>query len=138
MKKILSIPIIILILFSGITINFATHYCAGSVAAVKVSLDGELATCGMERNGDNQSNEDLFRKHCCEDVTASYSLSCNYIPSYPVINELHQEVIFVTDVPADYTKYIDNLFLTSYETIRPPGTYCANRVDLQILCISRI
>ena len=36
------------------------------------------------------------------------------------------------------SKGLIELKITSYETIRPPGTYCANRVDLQILCISRI
>jgi hypothetical protein len=44
MRKILSIPLFILIVFSWITVNISTHFCGGSVAATKVSPDSERAT----------------------------------------------------------------------------------------------
>jgi hypothetical protein len=134
MRKILSIPLFVLILFSGITVNFSTHFCGGSVAAVKVSLNGELATCGMESKNDAKSKEDLYRNHCCEDVTASYSLSCNYIPSFHFDNDLFRNIDFVTEIPA-HNSIKDIFKISSYETIRPPGTYSPNNVDRQVICV---
>jgi hypothetical protein len=134
MRKLLSIPLFVLILFSGVTVNFSTHYCGGSVAATKVSLNGELATCGMESKNDNKSKEDLYSNHCCDDVTASYSLSCNYIPSFHFNNNLFPQINFVTEIPA-HNKILDNLKISSFETIRPPGTYYPNSVDRQVLCV---
>jgi hypothetical protein len=137
MRKIISIPLIILILFSGITINFATHYCSGSVAATKVSLNGELATCGMESATDNHSEGDLYSNHCCDDISSSYSLSCNYIPSFYFINDLFLEVHFMTEIPADNT-INDILIISSAETTRPPGTNSPGSVDRQVLCVFQI
>jgi hypothetical protein len=137
MRKILSIPLFVLILFSGITVNFATHYCGGSVAATKVSLNGELATCGMESASDNKSKEDLFANHCCDDVTAFYSLSSNYIPSFYFHNDLFQQVSFFTEIPSENTIH-NILLITSSEIIRPPGTHSPNSVERQVLCVFRI
>ena len=95
MKKILSIPLIMLILFTGVTVNFATHYCGGSVAATKVSLTGKLATCGMEGTSDNKTNEGLYKNHCCDDVTAAYTLSSNYIPSFASLSDLCNHINFI-------------------------------------------
>jgi hypothetical protein len=134
MRKILSIPLFVLILFSGITVNFSIHYCGGSVAATKVSLNGELATCGMESNNNDKSKGDRYTNHCCEDITASYSLSCNYIPSFHFDTNLFQQNNFAIGIPVRNTIQ-DLLNISSYETIRPPGTYTPNSVDRQVLCI---
>jgi hypothetical protein len=138
MRKILSIPVILLILFTGINVNFATHWCSGYVAATKVSLDGDLATCGMEHQGDNRSDADLYKNHCCDDVITTYSFSRNYIPSCTFENHIFRQVDFVADVPAELAADHKILITDSEETIRPPGTYGPNSVDLQVLCISRI
>jgi hypothetical protein len=138
MRKILAIPVITLILFTGIKVNFATHWCGGSVAATKVSLSGELATCGMEHQGDKRSEADLYKNLCCDDVLKTYSFSCNYIPSYSIENHIFRQVDFIADV-AVVLKPGDMIPNTcSDETIRPPGTYEPSSVDLQVLCISRI
>ena len=79
MKKILSIPLIILILGSGMTLNVATHYCCGKVAATKVSLSPRLASCGMEIPSVNKLTEDAISKHCCEDKISAYSFDTNYV-----------------------------------------------------------
>ncbi|MFZ0283138.1 MAG: hypothetical protein WAL29_15920, partial [Bacteroidales bacterium] len=66
MKRILSIPLVLLIAFSGISLKLATHYCGGNVVDTKVSLSGRHATCGMEHRGDF-NNEVTLRSICCED-----------------------------------------------------------------------
>jgi len=134
----LSIPLIMLILFSGITVNFATHYCGGSVAATKVSLNGELATCGMENNAtDNNSTGDFYSSHCCDDVTAFYSLNCNYIPSFSFVIVLSLQNHFLTERPVDIA-FNNTPIISSCETIRPPGTNNPNSVDRPVLCVFQI
>lgn len=138
MKAILSIPLIILILFSGISVKFATHFCGGYVAATKISLTGELATCGMERPSDSNSLQNTYKNKCCEDVTSAYAIGNNYIPSYCFLKELGQHVINLIAVPAGYLSNQEIVINTSYENIRPPGNHHPNSVDQLVLCIFRI
>lgn len=138
MKTIASIPLILLILFTGINVKFATHYCGGSVAATKVSLNGELATCGMEHSTHSKSVQQILTKECCEDYTTSYSFCSNYFPTVYSTNETLQQVksvIDTTPVNRDFQEFILNQSITS---IRPPGTYSPNSVSQPSICIFRI
>jgi hypothetical protein len=138
MRKILSLPLIILILFTGITINFATHYCGGSFSASKVSLSGELATCGMEHSADLNLKDNLYRNPCCNDVTAAYTLSCNYIPSFSYVDNLYPQAGFNTFLAVNSINNYLIFSIASDETVRPPGTYTPNSVDRQFICIFQI
>jgi hypothetical protein len=138
MRKILSIPLIILILGSGMTLNVATHYCCGVVAATRVSLSPRLASCGMENSAVNKLTEDIISKHCCEDKISVYSFSTNFVPSsYSVFNPdlqvVHHEY-FTADYITGHT--LDRL--VSDEIIRPPGTYNNASSLFQIICVFRI
>ena len=138
MKTILSIPLIILILFSGITFNFATHYCGGNVAATMVSLTGEPATCGMEKGPADNSLTVKFKNHCCDNVTSAYSICNDYFPSVFNVEDPIQNLISIIVIPFDYlssTKFLNNSPNTN---IRPPGCYTPNSVTLPDLCIFRI
>ena len=138
MRKILSIPLIILILFTGVTVNFATHYCAGSVAATKISLTGKLATCGMESPSDIKTNEGLYKNHCCDNVTAAYSLRADYIPSFAYDIDLCRQFNLITYVLVDSIIHHQIFIIDSDETTKPPGLYTPNSVDRQIICLFRI
>ncbi len=138
MKTLLCIPLIILILFSGISVKFATHFCGGSVAATKVSLTGELATCGMESPVHKNSVQVTFNNHCCDDKISAYSICNNYIPSYYYVKEPGQQVIYLINVPADCLSNQITIINTSIKNIRPPGSNYPNSVTLPALCIFRI
>ncbi|MDP3001889.1 MAG: hypothetical protein Q8N38_02015 [Bacteroidales bacterium] len=138
MKAILSIPLIILILFTGISVKFATHYCGGYVAATKVSLTGELATCGMESKSDNNTQQKTFDKHCCDDITSAYSICNNYFASSYNFYDPGQQVINMIAVLAGYLSNQETIINTSNNDIRPPGTNHPNSVDRPVLCIFRI
>lgn len=61
MKKLLSISFAFLIAFSVMHITIATHHCgSGNTTTEKVSINGELASCGMEVPDDKCS---LLGKH---------------------------------------------------------------------------
>jgi hypothetical protein len=81
MKKALAIPLILMILFSGITVKFSVHLCSGNIVATKFSLKGDIASCGMESPGPSRSGVDLFRTHCCDNLIASFQLKTNYVAS---------------------------------------------------------
>ena len=139
MKTILSIPLALLILFTGINVNIASHYCGGNLSAVKVSLNGELASCGMEQQSGAKHSEDLFSRHCCDDVLSSFCISTNYVPaSYCSIPCTGQEIshTFITQ---------DQLFISQPFHVsvlsgssRPPGGYSPSDVEQQVICIFQI
>jgi hypothetical protein len=138
MKTLISIPLIILILFTGISVKFATHFCGGYVAATKVSLTGELATCGMESNSFNNTQQEIFSKHCCDDITSAYSICNNYFASSYNFDDPGQQVVDMITVPSDYLSNQKTIIITSDSDFRPPGTNHPNSVDRPVLCIFRI
>jgi pterin-4a-carbinolamine dehydratase len=138
MKALITIPLIILLTFSGISVKFATHFCGGYVAATKVSLTGELATCGMERHSHSIPFQDILTNYCCEDITSAYSICNNYTPSSFFIDEVAQQVhsmIFAPDVPLSF---YETVITSTDTTIRPPGLNNPDSPLRSALCIFRI
>lgn len=138
MKTILSIPLIILILFSGVIFSFATHYCEGSVVATKISLTGELATCGMEQTSADNSLSIKFSNHCCDNIASVYSICNNYFPSETNFENQVLQVISIFIVPSDYLSNKEISNSDPNTNIKPPGCYTPNSVTLPDLCIFRI
>ena len=58
MKNVISIPLALLILFTGINVQIASHYCGGNFAAAKVSLTGKT---GFMRHGRFSQRKTLSR-----------------------------------------------------------------------------
>jgi hypothetical protein len=138
MKTLLSIPLVILILFTGINVEFSTHYCGGSVAAIKISLNGEIATCGMESGIDNYSAQQILRNHCCDNIASIYSI-CNIFSSSSFnIEEQGSSFTNLLFSSVAYKCDFDIPDITIFNKIKPPGNYYQNRVDLPVLCIFRI
>jgi hypothetical protein len=138
MKTILSIPLIILILFSGISVHFDTHFCGGNVAATKVSFNGELATCGMEQPSDKIILEDIFTNNCCDDLTSAFTINNNYISSSFNIKDPALQVICIITVPIIVSTGQELLVNSLNNEIRPPGTFFPHSVSLPALCTFRI
>lgn len=136
MKKIVSIPLIILILFTGITVNVASHYCGGTYIASKISLSGELASCGMEHSSDKEPgfNE---ADHLCEDFTSEYTFNSNYIPSATTIAD--NASWFQADEPAaNIISAYRSQLLKGGAVNRPPGFSVPGFTDPEMICIFRI
>ncbi len=138
MKIILSIPLLILILFSGVIVNFAYHSCEGSVVATNVSLTGKVAMCGMENPVGPHSSDIEFSQHCCDNEVCVYSICNNYFPSSFNFNEqiIHDISLFI--VPSDYLKSSEIAPSALSTNIRPPGRFSSNSISLPALCIFRI
>ena len=138
MKRLVSIPLIFLILFSGVSVKIASHYCGGYVAATKVSLSGELATCGMEKPENDNSYQETFSKHCCDDVTASFSISNIYLASFFSIDDTEQHIIDLEFSPTDLSSNNEPAINIYSNNIKPPGAISLISTDQPVLCIFRI
>jgi hypothetical protein len=139
MKYILSIPLALLILFTGINVQIASHFCGGNFSAAKVSLTGELASCGMENQSAIKTTEDLLSRHCCDDVISSVSISSNYIPAsfcYTQITGQEINHIYITHDQLVISQAV--LFSASSGNVRPPGEFNPSEVEQQVICIFRI
>lgn len=139
MKRIISIPLVLLILFTGINVKIASHYCGGNFSAIKVSLTGKLASCGMENQSVEKPSEDLFSRHCCDDVISSVSISTNYVPySFCYIPVAGLEII-------NTFRTQDQLVIGQPVTVSaisgskiPPGGFSPSDVEQQVICLFQI
>jgi hypothetical protein len=82
MKRSFAILISIVVLAAGMQVSIDRHYCGGSLAAVKISVTGKLATCGMKQAESTGFGNVSIDKKCCEDQLSVYSLGSNYYPEY--------------------------------------------------------
>lgn len=138
MKTILSIPLIILLLFSGVIVNFASHSCEGSIVATKISLTGEVATCGMENAVETHSSVVEITKHCCDNIVSAYSICNNYFPSSFNIEDPSPQVLPFFIIPFDNSFHPELTNNIPNTNIRPPGFNTANSTSLPALCVFRI
>jgi hypothetical protein len=139
MKRLISIPILVLILFSGININIASHYCGGKLAATKLSFSGELASCGMEEHSALNIPNGSISRHCCDNVVTSISVALNYAPSVIIcLPDNGPELNHLYIVPGNLYKIQENLLPGSYYITRPPGGFNPYDVEQQTICIFRI
>lgn len=138
MRKLLSIPLAVLILFSGLTVNIATHYCGGSPVATRVSLTGELASCGMEQGKPEKSPQGSITNHCCDNVISSYSFNNKFVPSYSSLSYPVPHLSDGATLTFGTSGLKDNFKLISEEVIRPPGINIQSQYRQEFLCIFRI
>ena len=139
MRTLLAIPLMLLIPFSGISLKYAAHYCRGNQVATKISLTGELASCGMEQSPEPSVHGMIIKTKCCDNVTTSYSFNGNYIPTYHntlrQLNNLTAKISFaVTGMPVAYIPIIHDTINIS----KPPGFNYPDLMDRSRLCILRI
>ena len=139
MKKFLSISFSFLILLSVMHITIATHYCGSKYAASKVSLSGELASCGMEGSVDQcQLPGKHITSHCCTDKISVFTVENNYAPSFFEFKVALQNLLQAFNIPANYKiqpLFVSNLLNTN---VHPPGCFLVSDVSLPNICVFRI
>jgi hypothetical protein len=139
MKRLLTIGIALITLVAGMHVTIAGHYCGGKLAAIRISLSGKSASCGMkEHNPPEKENGTSIIPFCCFNDFTTYRVDPDYIPS-----EVQQSKtdwnpfpfhIAVADLAA-----VSNIPVSSQKTpVGPPGNYAANTVNRTVLCVFRI
>jgi hypothetical protein len=138
MKVFLSIPLIMLLSFSGISVKFAAHYCGGMIVANKFSVSAEFASCGMEKQKSNNTSEATIKTYCCDNVIFEYSINNIYVASFQD-GDLNGQIIhnheFVSQVYFSVKEYF---LIQLANDINPPGTGYSNSEILPALCTFRI
>ena len=138
MKKLLAISFALLILLSGMHISIATHFCGDRISATKLSVSGELASCGMEGSIDKCSVAvKLKGTSCCKDKLAAFVVDNNYNPTLSEFKAFSQNLLQVFILPA----FLSNQSQTSLNLIctnvSPPGHYQVSDVSLPSICVFR-
>jgi hypothetical protein len=119
--------------------SVATHYCMGKIAAVKISLSGELATCVMESDENNQSQTGTyFTSHCCDNILVFCGIQSNYFPSYSFVPASYNNNFQIFSTPVSLTTCAKRYFQSINTSTSPPGLSESNTVELSAICILRI
>jgi len=137
MKKVFHIIGAIVILASGLNVSIDHHYCGGTLAGTKLSLTGELASCGMEDKARDCSGEPSIENRCCEDQVTHISLNSKYYPEYfKLANRFAGKIIQA--VPVCNIPFIcpDVTRITSWTL--PPGERIKADITQSGICVFRI
>jgi hypothetical protein len=139
MKKFLTIPLALLILFSGMHFTVATHYCGGKIAATKLSFSGKEASCGMiSDHRSNNSTETQVSSKCCDNEVAVYKIGSDYCPSSFHVKDITQNILQEFQVPEGFSFHSTIALLTHHANVSPPDCFPANAVSIADICVFRI
>lgn len=139
MRKGISILFALVIFLSGAHITIATHYCGGKVFATKVSLSGELASCGME--GTERScplHGNQLTTHCCDNQIVIAGINNNFTSPVSFLQDNDQNILQVYYIPVNQSFHSLLSTITSYTSFNPPGSFLTSTVNLEDICVHRI
>ena len=139
MKKLLSISVALLMLLSGLQLTISRHYCGGELADSKVSVLGQVASCGMESGTDECTQPgNHLKSTCCNNKISVYSVDHNFSPSFFEFKAFSQAVFQVFTIPQNITFHsLASLSCIGTDT-SPPGNLLVNGVSLPKICVFRI
>jgi hypothetical protein len=119
-------------------VTVASHICCGELAAVKYSVTGEKATCGMEDHSSSCPVNGKIDTNCCKNRIASCMSDSNYFPSSkevkdlpPVTTSLSFSFIKIC-IPADF------ISKSYHSMVGPPVHNLYNSVDQSFICVFTI
>jgi hypothetical protein len=137
MKKFFSILLALLVLVSGVHLSVSAHICGGQVAAVKWSLSGQNATCGMETDATSTLPENSVSTDCCHNILTFFAVDHNYQNSDIQVLTSLQPVgnLFAAEVLA--FNYLSTTQLSN-TIFSPPGDVRLTDVSLPYICVFRI
>jgi hypothetical protein len=139
MRKGISIVAIVVLLLSGAHYTIATHFCGGKIAATKVSLSGQLATCGMEGTEEScPSPGNHLKTHCCDNTVKTIGIIYNFNPPATIQNEISHNIIYISYIPIDQSLNKLSVLYSLFTDSGPPGGFSATAVNLDNICALRI
>lgn len=79
MKKVASILLTLLFLFSSSHLSFATHYCGGKAQKHGLTMSVKDFGCKMNEESNKpckgEDGGDQYKKKCCDNISIEYSLN---------------------------------------------------------------
>lgn len=117
-------------------LTISTHYCGGEIAEAKVSLYGELATCGMEGPDDTCTFPgNHLESTCCSSEISFFSVDNNFTTSINKIINTEQAVLQLFVIPLNINLHsITEISHTSTDS-GPPENLLVDEVNLSKICV---
>lgn len=137
MKSFMAILFSLSVLLTGLNITVAEHFCKGTIAATKVSVTGEIASCGMENKTHERSADKELASKCCHDRISIFSLDNDYTPLSKQVKDFFGKIINVHLTTFISLFNIINLSADSATNVIPPGIIPAI-VNLSGICVLRL
>jgi hypothetical protein len=136
MKKLFSISIALIMLLSGMQLTISRHYCGGELADSKVSVLGQIASCGMESGTDvcNQPGNHV-KSSCCNNKISVYGVDHNYSPSFTEFKAFTQNILQVFIVPERIDFHSFTSIALNITDTSPPGNSLVHAVSLPKICV---
>lgn len=138
MKRLIFISLACLLLLSSLHLSVATHFCGNEIEAVKVSVSGAYAICGMEEPDQSCSNTDLSVPSCCKNEISFFSVSNNYVPSDFIYTKVTTNLFQTSYLPVNNILTISLIANTVQSSAIPPGASIQNAVNLSEIRVFRI
>lgn len=135
MKRVFSILFASLILLSGLHFTVASHVCCGQLAAVKYSITGEKATCGMEEDGNAIPANGAIHSDCCKNYINACSSDGNYFHTQTSVQEITSIDLPLSAIAPDFSSHEPIFPRTFSSSSGPPLIQSYNPVDQSLLCI---
>ncbi len=137
MKKALSILFVFLIILSVMHVTIASHYCGSAEATFnKVSVTGELASCGMEGPDDECSTPGShFGQHCCDDKISILAVDNNYTPSYTGFTSFAKNILQIYFIPVTIEAHSLVAINHISTNASPPVNLLVSNVSLPKICV---
>jgi hypothetical protein len=134
MKRIFSILFASLILLSGLHFTVASHICCGQLAAVKYSVSGEKASCGMEEVNYYPANG-VIHSDCCKNNITVCASDGNYFLSPTFVQEIASIDLLAFAVAPDLMVNTPVFTNTCNSFAGPPLIKSYTPVDQSLLCV---
>ena len=126
-------------LLSGMQLTISTHYCGGELADSKVSVLGQIASCGMESATDECTQPgNHVKSSCCNDNVSVYAVDHNYSPSFTGFKAFSQTVLQVFTISENSTLHSITPLGQLFTDVSPPGSLLVHAVSLPKICVFRI
>ncbi|MFN8240999.1 MAG: hypothetical protein U0X39_09630 [Bacteroidales bacterium] len=138
-KKVYSIFFLLLIFTAGVKFTVSMHYCGGHLVSSKLSILGNIATCGMENTCQVPvSSTTNLANHCCEN---RIKIAGTVNPfEEPAFNCNQPPAVEKTIFQAVTTIHIDEPFLVHNRLAvnSPPGCPLKDTSSREFTCSYRI
>lgn len=135
MKRAFSILFASLILLSGLHFTIASHICCGQLAAVKYSISGEKATCGMEENENNLPLNGVIHADCCKNNINACATDGNYFQSQVSVPEIASVDLIFPAITPEIITWKPALSRTLNSCTGPPLIKNYSPVDQSLICV---
>lgn len=136
MKKAFTLLFILIVLISGMTLRYSEHYCQGILVASKISISGDNAGCGMNREENGCTGAELSSLMCVNEIVL-FTFSDNYV--YSSGNRESCQQLRNTGFPFIITPKENFTPVSSTELRQPPsGVLNLFRSECEVLCVFRI